>query len=655
MRAIAVTAVVLFHASLASFSRGFLGVDIFFVISGFLITGLILDETEQQRFSLVGFYERRIRRIFPAAIAMLAVTSAVAWHMYPPNALSSYGKSLISAALFSSNWFFLSETSYFGYAAESKSLLHTWTLSVEEQFYLALPLFLMFVPKRRQTALIISLAVCSIIFARHLQKTGQPDAMFFNSFSRFWEPLLGVISAFIYRKIKVSPLLSVVMRNVGLLLIIYGFYRPNLGTAYDEILISCLGASVFLIANPASSDWSYRLVSSTPFVTIGRLSYSIYLWHWPILVFARMKIGTLSSAQTVCLLALTLGVSSISFLLVETPFRSKRVATNRKTILSLTASATIAMGFIGAALSLSGLTTKVSPEIQAINDASNWNMDYYRCFDPPGGDAGGQLMKMANTDRLCTIGNSAKTYDDFIVWGDSHAFADLPPFADLASEHGLKGITAMYPGCPSLINTENRELGNGQNCPHFFNSVLNLVQANDIRQVFMVDRWSLYLLGEMKPGEKGLLRFADNTIREKDIRYIFVTSLERTVEALGDRKIVFLKEPPTQKFYVTDAMATNASLGEVPSHLDGRWTTLTSHRERNAFIDETFADLARRHSNVTIIDPTDEMCRGDLCPASRDGLPLYWDDDHLNHRGASLILKPLISPLLSPQQESSIR
>jgi hypothetical protein len=272
-------------------------------------------------------------------------------------------------------------------------------------------------------------------------------------------------------------------------------------------------------------------------------------------------------------------------------------------------------------------------------------MKYYRCFDPPGGNAGHQLMEMAKTDNLCVIGNTEKSTDDFIVWGDSHAFAELPPFSELATKHDQKGVAAMYPGCPSLINTVNRDLGKDQNCPAFFNAVLKLVQSNDIKQVFLINRWSLYLLGEMKPGLSGVLQFSDDWNREKDLQVVFRQSIEQTVEALEGRQIVFVKEPPTQRFYVTDVMAMNAALGEPVSHLDGRWTTLSAHRRRNDFIDQTFRDMALKHPNVTIVDPTETMCNGDFCPASRDSLPLYWDDDHLSHRGASSILKPLLAPI----------
>ena len=472
LRAIAVTAVVLFHASLESFSRGFLGVDIFFVISGFLITGLILKEADNETFSLVNFYERRVRRILPAALFMFAIVTVIAWGVYLPSTMVSYGHSLIAASTFSSNWYFLSVTSYFGYAAESKPLLHTWTLAVEEQFYLFFPLLLLAIPKKRQAFVVVLLTSCSLIFARHLEKTGQLDEMFFNSFSRFWEPLIGAIAAFIYREYTAGPFPSTILRSAGLFFIFYGFYRSKPGTAYDEILLSCFGAAVFLVARPFGRDWTFRIVASPPFRIIGRLSYSIYLWHWPILVFARMKFGALSAIQIVGCIVLTLALASASCLLIENPIRFKKIASARRSAFALAAASSIAICMTGVLSASSGSNAILPPEVQAINSASNWNMSYYQCFDPPGGNAGHQLMEMAKTNNLCVIGNTEKSADDFVVWGDSHAFAELPPFAELAEEHDQKGIAAMYPGCPSLINAVNRELGKGQNCPAFFNAVL---------------------------------------------------------------------------------------------------------------------------------------------------------------------------------------
>lgn len=396
-------------------------------------------------------------------------------------------------------------------------------------------------------------------------------------------------------------------------------------------------------------------MASAPFREIGRLSYSIYLWHWPVLVFARMQFGTLTPAQTGGCIALAIVLSVASLHFVENPIRLKKIASSRRLAFSLAAASSIAIAAFGAiSVYSAGMKSRLPAEVLAINAASEWNMDYYRCFDPPGGKASERLMEMATTDTLCAIGDTNKPSDDFIVWGDSHAFAELPPFADLAIKHRLKGIAAMYPGCPSLINTINRELGKNQNCPAFFDAVLKVVRTNNIQQVFMVDRWSLYLLGEMKPTASGIIQFADDSKREKNLKVVFRQGIENTIAALGRRQIVFVKEPPTQPFYVTDAMATNAALGKPASHLDGRWTTLEAHRKRNAFIDETFAEIAEKHPNIRIVDPVATMCHGDLCSASRDGLPLYWDDDHFNHHGSKIVLEPLLSPIFE-QLEMALR
>jgi hypothetical protein len=280
-------------------------------------------------------------------------------------------------------------------------------------------------------------------------------------------------------------------------------------------------------------------------------------------------------------------------------------------------------------------TIPLPPAAVAIDNASRWNMTFYNCFEPPG-DPDAARMAMARGDRLCSIGPEGAPR--FIVWGDSHAYADLPAFAD----QGVPGLVAMYPGCPSLIKTVNVQLLPSRNCPDYFDAVLEIVKRRNIRTVIFDSRWSLYVIGEIGPGHSGVLQFADDQRREPDLAVVFKTSLENTIAALGDRKIVFIKEPPIQPFPVRETMMTNAILGRPAEHLDGLWTTLAAHRKRNFVIDRVFAEIARSHANVAIVDAADGICRGGQCPASRDGLPLYSDDDHLSHRGAPIVLGPIL-------------
>lgn len=650
LRAISVICVVLFHAAFPLFSQGFLGVDIFFVISGFLISSQIFDALERGTFSLAGFYERRARRILPAVFVVYVGTFAAAWCLMPPGALISFARSLISAVLFVSNWFFLFDASYFGFAAESKALLHTWSLSVEEQFYVLFPVMVMFLTGWKRTAIVLLAFIASLACARYFSNAGQLDALFFSSPSRFFEPLSGVLAAIAYRRFEFGAWTSAGLRAIGLAIIGYAVFRDPTGNHHREMIVPCIGAAAVLLARPVGSDPLFRILASLPFKTIGRLSYSLYLWHWPVFVFARSVYGTLTVAQTIVCIALSCALSFVSLHMVENPIRFRRVRLSRGQIFASSGAAMGCLVLLGSVMATRDPSSiPLPPDAQRFEAASKFDLYLYRCFDPEGGpDA--VLLAMAREDRLCRIGSSHGV-PQFIVWGDSHAFASLPAFANLATERDITGLVAVYPGCPSLINTINVELVPARKCPDYFNAVLDLVRMRDIKTVFMVDRWSLYLLGEIGPVRTGIMQFADDQHREPNLEAVFRKSIEDTITALGNRRIVFVKEPPTQTLNVTATLITNAMLGRPASFLDERWTKLSAHRKRNSVIDQVFKDVAAKHPNLVIIDAADGVCQGDECPVLRDGLPVYLDDDHLSHRGSPIVLGPLLSATFDDMKE----
>lgn len=652
LRALAVSAVVLFHADIRPFGSGSLGVDIFFVISGFLITTLIIDETEAGTFSLVSFYERRVRRIIPAAALMLAASSLIAWLVLLPNPLTAFCKSLLAAVFFSSNWYFLSDVSYFAAPAATKPLLHTWTLSIEEQFYLVFPFVMLFLTTTARRFCVLAL-LCggSILFARWLSIAANFDAIFFNSFARAFEPLIGCLTAIVYRSVPAGPVLSGFARVAGLGIMGYAIFIAPLPSGYKQLLVPCLGAAAFLFARPSSRDPVFRVMGSAPFRTVGKMSYSIYLWHWPVLVFARIYLGVLDGVATAACILLTLVLSAATLYAVENPVRFRRAPRSRPAMFALAGAATAVIAiFAGSGIYTNGMPSRVPKEVAAVNEATTFDPVIYRCFDPPGGPAGS--LALAEADQLCHIGNSSRPRIDFILWGDSHSFIAAHALSELAQEFGLSGLLAMVPGCPSLINTVNRDTGKTQKCVEFYQSVARLVDRHDIRLIFMVNRWSLYTEGELLAGSEGYLKFANDWDRQTDPHDVFAVSLERTIAEFPGRQIVFLKEPPVQRFLVTDTMAANAMMGLPASRLESRWTTRQEHLDRYAFLTRTFDAARSKFDNIAVLDPIPILCNGNHCSASKDGLPLYWDDDHLNSRGARL-LKPLFEPFFRQLKASA--
>lgn len=335
LRALAVIPVIFFHAGFGTFSGGFVGVDVFFVISGYLITSIILSEMDDGRFSLVSFYERRARRILPALFVVLLVCLPLAWHLLMPSDMIGFAKSLIAVSLFSSNILFWSESGYWDTASELKPLLHTWSLAVEEQYYLLFPLFLMLtwhLRKRWILSMLLVIAGISLAVA-HWGAYHRPSPAFFLLPTRGWELALGAAVAFffIYRgqatdRILSHRAVSEPLSLAGLLMIAYAVVFFDDHTPFPSLytLVPTLGAGLIVVC-ASGGTWTGRALSSPPFVGIGLISYSAYLWHQPLFAFARhTTFPEPGRSMFALLIMLTLVLAYLSWKLVETPFRNRR-------------------------------------------------------------------------------------------------------------------------------------------------------------------------------------------------------------------------------------------------------------------------------------------------------------------------------------------
>jgi peptidoglycan/LPS O-acetylase OafA/YrhL len=342
LRTLAVLPVILFHAGFSFFSGGFTGVDIFFVISGFLITSIILEELSVGTFSVVNFYERRARRILPALFLMMAACLPFAWTWLQAGDSKEFSQSLIGVSSFSSNFLFWHLSGYFDTSAELKPLLHTWSLAVEEQYYVFFPLFLSLIWRWGRPVAFGSLCVLALLSLAAAQwgSVHMPSASFFLLPTRGWELLIGSLVAFHLTGPKSStatpPMLNQWGSATGLALILYGILMFDRDTPFPGIcaLVPTLGtALIILFARPDTVVGS--ILGNNVLVRIGLLSYSAYLWHQPIFAFARHRASSiLTEAQYLGLIVLTLNLAYISWRFVEAPFRQK-ARFDRKAIFQL--------------------------------------------------------------------------------------------------------------------------------------------------------------------------------------------------------------------------------------------------------------------------------------------------------------------------------
>ncbi len=341
LRAVAVLAVIFFHAGFKSFQGGYVGVDVFFVISGYLITTIILSDMNNRKFSIVTFYERRARRILPALFFVMLCCLPFAWFLLLPNDLKDFSESLAAVSVFSSNILFWRQSGYFDTASELKPLLHTWSLAVEEQYYILFPLFLMLLWKFRKRLIFAALIVAGAVslVAAQWGAYNRPDMTFFLLPARAWELAIGALIAFYFlynRKhaelIKSSKKASEVFGFIGLFLICYSVFAFDEDTPFPSLytLIPTIGTGLIIIFSTSETAVG-RFLGIKAMVGIGLISYSAYLWHYPIFVFARRaSLAEPGTALLLFLSALSILLGFISWRFVESPFRNKGFISREK-------------------------------------------------------------------------------------------------------------------------------------------------------------------------------------------------------------------------------------------------------------------------------------------------------------------------------------
>ncbi len=486
LRAAAILPVLFYHAGVWPFAGGYIGVDIFFVISGYLITGLILRAQEHDGFSLVDFYDRRIRRILPALAATLIAATVAALFILLPDELDDFGKNLAASVLFVANivdW--LRAATYFAPDAGVNPLLHVWSLSVEEQFYLLWPLLLIaLVRLRRALPLMIGgLAIASLAMALFYARA-DPNVAFYLLPTRAWQLLAGAVLA----TGRLAPPRDPIVRNAvalgGLMLIIAAALLPGDEAHYH--LLNALGAVLGTAAILYAADGGGNVVSTvlaTPVpVFIGRISYSLYLWHWPALVFTRLYLDrSLTAFETGAVLVAVFALSVLSWKFIEQPFRARKALwRGMPASIPLAAAAgslllAVALGF----LLTEGLPARVPPDVRAVTAEALQPLRGRWC-NP--GDT---------TDPACLRGDPSFT-GTAILWGDSHAralAAGLSPFTD---RRKLRLRLMTMSACPPLpgLDVAAPDGAPRPKCRLHNRAVLDaILAAKDVRLVILEASW----------------------------------------------------------------------------------------------------------------------------------------------------------------------
>lgn len=638
LRAIAVSSVVVFHASRDWLPGGFTGVDVFFVISGYLITRLILEELHEGRFSFAGFYERRARRILPALLVVLTATLIGVYLVGLPNHLVDSAWSAGAAVFAVSNIHFWQSSGYFAPAAEFMPLLHTWSLGVEEQFYLLFPVFLLLLAKLRlPIGLCLALLLVPLFPLSLWLSIEKPSVAFYLLPSRAWELLLGAaLAAGAFPSVR-SPVIAETMATAGLVMIVTGFFLIDPGMWFPgwAALLPCVGTALVILGT--AHGRIIRAVLALPaLVFIGLISYSLYLWHWPVLVLLRMWSAEMHLPADLALAGITASVAlaAVTWMFVERPVRNRARMPKRRAAMTigamLAAVALIALPAIREAGFPSRFTQPVLSMMAAAQDLDPWRgpCSQYR---------------ERGREAECRFGDAAGEVS-YVIVGDSHAAAMRPAIEALSFVAGRSGTLWWHGGCPFIPGADVLPRADATQCAALKSRILNDIAASpDIELVFMVNRWTP-LLTSIRPDTGGSYRvyLVDDQTNEPSIeesRSVLERRMAAAIEELTrhGKKVIVIGAVPEPGFDVPQIGALRER--------NGRGVSAGLAREQvalvNAPIDLALSAAASRHGDAIYVPIWDLLCEAD-CALVIDGVPLFYDDDHLSRSAAERIVSPLI-------------
>jgi peptidoglycan/LPS O-acetylase OafA/YrhL len=629
LRAIAVLSVVGYHYSPERITGGFVGVDIFFVISGYLISTIIFGNLANERFSYAEFYARRIKRIFPALALVLFTSAVFGWYVLFPDEFVQLGKHIAGGAGFAANFVLWSEAGYFDSAAESKPLLHLWSLGIEEQFYIFWPLLLGIVWRKNINFLTVTFVLAALSFAISIYWIdGDPAALFFSPFSRIWELMIGGLLAYVMlQRNKYAPgnarMLSL-LSPAGLLLIgisvtFFSKFLPYPGwlAAFPTI-----GAALVIAAPPQDRVNRY-LLSHPVLVWIGLISYPLYLWHWPLLAYARIIKGGMPDGTTrAILLAASFLLASGTYILLEKRFK-RSYSNTAILVLSLTMLGLLAFG-LGAwkGIPVARLNSKlIANMVEAVND-----------WDYPG-----SLKPVPGSEGFTHVAEGAATRTLFI--GDSHMEQIGPRIGRLLRDNPERNsaIFVTHGGCTPIPNVfEHRST----RCNEFMQEALHQVQRDDVKKVVIGAKWNFYFLTatsdspEQELNDRRYYYLDDNgtehAFKNGKGASLAIRQLESFISAIAREKQVYLLlDNPSGRQYSPKFFLQRSRLSRFPiTGASGTELRVPDNPEQQRLRNELTA-IAHR-AGAEVIDPSARLCEEQRCMIIDDsGIPIYKDEDHL--------------------------
>jgi len=606
LRSLAVLPVVLFHAGVQGMSGGFVGVDVFFVISGFLITGILKTDADLGRFSIADFYERRIRRILPALTFAIVLTFVAAYFLFLPSYFVDFGKSLVATGSFISNFYFWKYSGYFDNSALLRPLLHTWSLAVEEQFYIFMPIAVYWVHKylsKRWIAVFGVAAVLSFALSIFMTTKG-PTANFFLLPTRTWELLLGSLLALVPLK-PLPKLYNNLLSVIGVVLIVVPVVLYSEATPFPGLsaLPPCLGAAILIYVGTQNTSWMSQVLSWSPLVWIGKISYSLYLVHWPVTVFVRYyTLENPNALSVLFIIVLSFILAVFSWWVVEQPFRNRAFIQSRLKLFSVALVTLLAMIGAGAlVVQAKGLPQRFPTYQPRVDTHADSGWQEGTCFF----EAHMPISKW-DADKCAIVKNDGESA---MLWGDSYAAHYVPGIVANAGHIPYRVYQYTSAGCPPVLTYYSYAR---PNCQAFNRNALNVIKQYNIKTVILSGRWI-----DMKGRGLGEIQ-----------------STLSALDSLGVKVYVIGQSP----IFVTNADVIAFRKSDGKQAVD-RWS--------NSFDEALNADLKKAVGTHSFIDPVEVFCDKGKCPYRKDGQLLFSDNGHLTQAGSREAIKTYF-PLYRP-------
>jgi peptidoglycan/LPS O-acetylase OafA/YrhL len=618
LRAVAVLAVIFFHAGFSWAGGGYIGVDVFFVISGFLITGIILREQREGRFSLARFYGRRARRILPALLVVLGATLLAASIVMFSHDRFIVARSAVSVLAFAANVFYwrgvdfgsFATLNYFQRTIHDQPLAHTWSLGVEEQYYLLFPLALISIlhlPAARVRWILIAGALVSFAACALWTPLHQSTA-FYMLPTRIWELLVGGLVAWYGAPSAASRWRHEALALLGAVLVVAPIYAYDEHAPFPGIHAAAPVIGAALLIRYAAGTATSAVLAARPLVFIGLISYSAYLWHQPLFAVARYLdlARPLSLSVTIGLCLSTLVMAAATWWWIETPFRDRRRVGGRTLAWSL-ATATVAVAASASVWAFGSAASRRSPV--ATNVVGQSALSLFT-------DCNFATQPTRRLGTGCLLDPSSAARPAFLVLGDSHADAMFPAFAKISRDSGRQGLLMHHLACPSLIHFNGVPAG-VEGCRRMQQAALDLVTREGIRDVFLVARFTNY---EPLSAFPARVETTIATYAERGATLYIVTQLPEQPHFEPRR---WARQLLWSRFGGSDAAAI----------VREQSASRHEHDAQRAYAKSVW-DQYLNDPRVRIIDVTPAVCDAERCPAGTADGPFYVDDDHVNAEGA---------------------